>query len=64
MSASVDTSSAFAPGAVSSGVRRTRPSNSSTFPERVAEAALYCAHRTIYMLLPSLLGISSGMGPD
>ena len=28
----------------------------------VAEAALYCAHRTIYMLPPSLLVISQGWG--
>ena len=30
----------------------------------VAEAALYCAHRTIYMLPPSLLVLSLGMGAD
>jgi hypothetical protein len=30
----------------------------------VAEAALYCAHRTIYMLRPSLLVTSPGMGAD
>ena len=34
------------------------------FLEGVAEAALYCAHRTIYMLPPSLLVISLGMGAD
>jgi hypothetical protein len=30
----------------------------------VAEAALYCAHQTIYMLPQSLLIISLGMGAD
>jgi hypothetical protein len=30
----------------------------------VAEAALYCAYRTIYMLPPSLLVLSLGMGAD
>jgi len=30
----------------------------------VAEAALYCAHRTIYMLPPILLVMSLGMGAD
>ena len=30
----------------------------------VAKAALYCAHRTMYMLPPSLLVTSSGMGAD
>jgi len=34
------------------------------FLEGVAEAALYCAHRTIDMLPPSLLVISLGMGAD
>ena len=34
------------------------------FLKGVAEAALYCAHRTIYMLSPSLLVMSLGMGTD
>jgi hypothetical protein len=32
--------------------------------EGAAKAALDCAHRTIYMLPPSLLVISLGMGAD
>jgi len=37
---------------------------SHTFLGGVVEAALYCTHRMIYMLLPSLLVISPGMGAD
>jgi hypothetical protein len=39
-------------------------SNSLCLLKGVAEAALYCAYRPIYMLPPGLLVMSQGMGAD
>ena len=45
--------------------RRTiDPSDFIYILQGAAEAAFYCAHRTIYMFSPSLLVISLGMGAD
>src|SRR3989440_9722635 len=33
-------------------------------PQGSSQTVLNCAHRTIYMLLPSMLFLSSGMGAD
>ncbi len=49
---------------VSHCARPTKSSDSTSLSRGVAEAALYCAHRAIYMFPPSLLVLSLGMGAD